>query len=208
MNHDERTDALDREVDQRLRAAFAPPAPATFARAARSAIDGTGASGWPRIWPWAIAAAAVLLVVLFAWQRRSGDTVRHSAHELGAMWAAAYEHAVRDGFGGESCCAPDIDLARLCEERFASKLGLGPAGSVQLLGCYCGDQPTGGCMALLARTNGSPVAVYVLPRDQDPRPELPPGCALEMARRELGPLVLYAVSKSASADTLAEFVVP
>ena len=124
------------------------------------------------------------------------------------MWVAAYENALAQGFSGGSCCTPGVDLTRMCEEKFASRLGVGPAGSVRLLGCYCGDRPTGGCMALLARTGGEPVCVYVLPRQHDPRPRLPDGSPLHLARREMGRLVLYALSKATAPDTLGEFVVP
>jgi hypothetical protein len=78
---------------------------------------------------------------------------------------------------------------------------------VKLVGCYCG-LPTGGCMALLVRTNGDPVCVYVMPCAQDPRPRLPAASTLHLARRELGSLVLYALSTSPADDTLAGFVAP
>lgn len=206
-------DDLDARLDDRLRAAFVPPPAAALAAAARritrsDAPSGTQSGVWRRMLPWVLAAAALLVTIAFAASRPRRGPEGHDGHELGAMWAAAYEHALSEGFGGGSCCAPDVDLAQLCEEKFTSKLGLGPAGSVKLLGCYCGEQPTGGCMALLARTDGDPVAVYVLPCSEDPRPVLPPGSPLHLARREMGPLVLYALSQSVAAETLGEFVVP
>jgi hypothetical protein len=71
-------------------------------------------------------------------------------------------------------------------------------------GCYCG-LPTGGCVAALANTGEGAVGVFVVPRAQDPQPCLPANCALHLARRELGPLVLYAVSRSPQAGPLAQF---
>jgi hypothetical protein len=44
-----------------------------------------------------------------------------------------------------------------------------------------------------------------LPRDRDPRPRLPANCAFELARRELGPVVLYALSRREAERSLAPF---
>ncbi|MBL9077434.1 MAG: hypothetical protein JNL08_08025 [Planctomycetes bacterium] len=200
------TDPLaDHDVDGALRRAFAPPPAADFAAiAARAAA----AAPMRRPWPWLVSAAAVLLLAVAWWWRPAARGTGEPVGEtLGAMWIAAYEHAVADGFGGGSCCEPDLDLRQACEQRFAAQLDLEPA-SVRLLGCYCGPLPTGRCMALLARTDDTPVCVYVLPRAEDPRPRLPADSRFELARRELGEFVLYALSPSASAATLAEFVVP
>lgn len=206
MTTDERDD-LDRDLDARLRAAFVPPPASTFAAAARGAIDGSAPRGRTRVWPWLAAIAAALALVALLLQRPRRGPEGHGAAELGAMWVAAYEHALDEGFAGTSCCMPDIDLAKMCEERFAARLGVAP-GSMKLLGCYCGKEPIGGCMALLASSGGEPVAVYVLPCGDDPRPRLPEGSPLHLARREVGPLVLYALSRSAAAATLEDFVVP
>jgi len=45
----------------------------------------------------------------------------------------------------------------------------------------------------------------IVPRAQDPQPCLPPGCRLQLARRELGPMVLYAIARTAPAHSLQEF---
>ena len=192
---------LDDRLDAELRAAFAPPPAAEFAAMA-TRVAGPA----PRRWPWLLAAAAALLVVALWSLRESPPSASPRGHEVGAMWLAAFEHALADGFAGGSCCEPDLDLGRECEARFAARLDLLPS-AVRLLGCYCG-LPTGGCMAVLARTNDTPVCVYVLPRSEDPRPQLPAGCRFDLARREVGDLVLYAISESVSAATLAEFVAP
>ncbi|MBL8747862.1 MAG: hypothetical protein JNK78_01785 [Planctomycetes bacterium] len=208
MNTDERDDLdRDRDLDARLRAAFVPPPATVSAAAARTAVEGTAPRERPRVWPWLVVLAAALAVVALFLQRPRRGTEGHGGGELGAMWVAAYEHALDEGFAGASCCTPDVDLAKLCEEKFATRLGVA-AGSVRLLGCYCGKEPVGGCMALLARSGGEPVAVYVLPCRDDPRPRLPEGSPLHLARREVGPLVLYALSRSAAAATLEDFVVP
>lgn len=212
MNTDELEPVREHAVDAVLRAAFTPPPAATFTAVARAAVDAAPErTGQRPRWPW-LAAVAAMLVVALLLAVRPAQPVRgpegHDGAELGAMWVAAYENALAQGFAGGGCCTPGVDLARTCEEKFASRLGLGPAGSVRLLGCYCGDRPTGGCMVLLARTAGEPVCVYVLPRQHDPHPRLPEGSTLRLARREMGRLVLYALSKPTASDTLGEFVVP
>lgn len=191
----------DARLDSELRTAFAAPPAATFA-----AIAARVAAPRPQRWPWLLAAALLALTVTLWLTRLDRSARQPDGRALGAMWVAAYEHALADGFAGGSCCEPGIDLRQACEQRFAAQLDLAPS-AVRLLGCYCG-LPTGGCMALLARTNDTPVCVYVLPRETDPRPSLPAGSRFELARREVGELVLYAISESVSAATLAEFVAP
>lgn len=194
----------DDEIDARLRAAFVPPSASMFADRARA----VAVPRQPRtMWPWLLAAAALLVSLALLLPRPRRGPEGHDAHELGAIWAAAYEHALVNGFSGGSCCMPGLDLGKACEEKFAVKLGLLDAADVKLLGCYCGLS-TGGCMALLARTNGDPVCVYVVPCAQDPKPQLPAGSKLQLARREMGSLVLYALSASVAADTLTGFVGP
>ncbi len=198
------TDPHDDRLDERLRAAFAPPSANVFATQARTAA---APSARRTMWPWLLAAAALIVTIAFAIARPRRGPEGHDAQQLGALWAAAYEHAVAQGFSGGSCCMPGLDLGKACQEKFAMKLGLGDQSSVKLLGCYCGLS-TGGCMALLARTNGDPVCVYVVPCTQDPRPRLPAGSTLHLARREMGSVVLYALSAAPAPDTLAGFVGP
>jgi hypothetical protein len=194
----------DDQLDARLRGAFAPPPASTFAAQARAvAAPHHGV----RKWPWLLAAAAAVVTIVLAITRPVRGPEGHDANELGAMWAAAFADARENGFSGGSCCVPGLDLAKACEEKFAVKLGLGDGAPVKLVGCYCG-LPTGGCMALIALTNGDPVCVYVVPCGQDPKPRLPADSTLHLARRELGSLVLYALSESPAAETLAGFVAP
>jgi len=205
------TDELDDDrLDAELRKAFAPPVAATFAEQARVAIAAPPVVRAVPRRPWflLVAAAAVIAAALLFFERAPRGPEGHDRHELGRMWAVAYEHALADGFGQGACCTPDVDLAKVCEERFATRLGLGAASRVKLLGCYCGSEPVGGCMALLARSNGEPIAVYVLPCDRDPRPTLPADSALHLERREVGRLVLYALSKTPMPRALDDFVAP
>ena len=111
------------------------------------------------------------------------------------------------GFDCESCCEPDIDLPAASLAAYRTRLELARDGDVSLFGCYCG-LPTGGSMALLAAAGGTPTCVYVVPRRNDPRVELPAGCSLHLARREVGDLVLYALSQRPGEAALAQFVVP
>lgn len=191
MNENE----LDRRLDERLRAAFAPPPDEAFAAAAARVVPRPA----PRpFWPWLLAAAALLLVGILLWERPRRGPEGHDGEQLGALWAAAYEDAVARGFEGGrgmgmgmgmGCCEPGFDLGASCQQRFAKRLELHGAGGLQLVGGYSGLS-TGGCMAMLARHGGAPVCVCVVRAEQDPRVELPAGSSLHLARRELDGLVL------------------
>lgn len=193
---------VDDRLNAQLRGAFAPPQQQVFEEAARLAV-----APRPSRWPWLLAAAALVVAVALAVSRPRRGPEGHDGQQLGAMWAAAYAHAVDNGFAGGSCCDEGLDLRAACEAQFSMALDVAAAGPVKVLGCYCG-LPTGGCLAVLARTNGAPVCVYVLPRNHDPRPQLPADSGLDLARREIGGVVLYAVSQAAAAETLTSFVSP
>lgn len=196
---------LDRRLDDTLRAVFAPPVDGTFAAfAARAA----GKRRRAPFWPWLVAAAAMLVVgvLLATWPRTRGPE-GHSGKELGAMWAAAYHDAVAQGFGGVGCCKMGLDLRTACKERFSCGLDVASGSEMALLGTYSG-RPTGGAMTLLASMAGAPVCVCVVPQKRDPRVTLPQDSGLHLARREVGDLVLYAVSKAPGSDALASFVLP
>ena len=195
------TDPLDEALDARLRTAFAPPSSAQFAAQARAVVRAPA----PRVmWPWLLAAAALMLTIGLFVLRPARGPEGHDGAELGAMWVAAYEHAETSGFGSASCCDPAQDFGVACEQRFAVRIGLGGDSDVTLRGCYCG-LPTGGCVAVLADTKQGPVGVFVVARGQDPKPCLPAGSTLHLARRELGPLVIYAVSRSQQLPSLEQF---
>ncbi|MBL8753098.1 MAG: hypothetical protein JNK15_07330 [Planctomycetes bacterium] len=195
-------DSFDDDLDAKLRAVFVPP-PASELTAMAQRV---AAAPPPSAWRWYLAAAAVLLVagLVFAWPRGARGPEGHDGAELGALFVAAYEHAARNGFGSGSCCSGDSDLAAVCEQKFAVKLGFAGKDGCAVHGCYCG-LPTGGAVAVLAQVGGDPVGVFVVPRARDPRPCLPKDCPLHLSRRELGPLVLYALSSQAKAAPLDQF---
>lgn len=200
-------DDLEAGLDTRLRHAFDPPPAAAFAEQAARVVDRPAARP---LWPWVMAAAALLLVgfLLFDRPARRGPE-GHDGRELGAMWAAAFADAVERGFsgGGGGCCEAGFDLSSACQERFAERLEVASAGGVAVVGGYCGLS-TGGCMTVLAKHGAEPLCVCIVRREHDPHVELPAGSALHLARREVDDLVLYALSKSPPAAALEQFVVP
>jgi hypothetical protein len=200
--NDPADDVLDAQLDRQLRAAFAPPPADALTQRVHAAIAPRARA--PRRWPWlagvATAAAAVVLALLLARPARGPEG--HDGAQLGAMFAAAYEHAVANVGRGAACCDPHSDFGAACAQRFAVRLEVG--GGLEVQGCYCG-LPTGGCVALLARADRGLVGVFALPRAQDPRPRLPHGSPLHLSRRELGDVVLYCVCREPSPQTLASF---
>jgi hypothetical protein len=178
-----------------LREAFAPPIEFDAKAVARAATR--SAPPADRRWPWLLAAAALLVTLAIAVWPRSAPSIVTDGERLGSMWAAAYEHAV-DNVAPKAdqpsmCCDPTQDFGAACERRFAVRLTIDGEDLV-IRGCYCG-LPTGGCIAAMAETRDGPIGVFVVGRNDDPRPRLPPQAALQLVRRELGPLVLYAVAR-------------
>lgn len=198
---------FDRRLDAALRQAFAPPSDAALAELAAQA---TAVRRPPR-WPWLVAAAALLVVAItfLAWPRPRGPE-GHDGAQLGALWAAAYTDAVGQGFhqgSGTGCCNVGLDLPTTCRQQFSCALDVAKGSDLNLLGTYQG-QPTGGGMTLLATVGTAPVCVCIVPKAKDPRVKLPRDSGLHLQRRELGEVVLYAVSKQPVEDALAGFVVP
>lgn len=188
-------DPTDARLDAELRRAFAPPAAGELASVARAVTR-------PRVAPWlapVLMAAAALFVALGVFLLARAERVTgpegHDAEQLGAMWAAAYDRAVAEGTGApDSCCDPKLDFCACCEELFSVRLELAEGtAELRLRGGYRG-LPTGGCAAALLDTPNGPVGVFAVPRAHDPGPCLPQGSTLQLARRELGPIVLYAVA--------------
>jgi hypothetical protein len=196
---------LDRQLDESLRAAFVPPSVDVMAAVARDAMHTPRPV---RRWPWFVAAAALLVVTLFLVARpQLRGPEGHDGQQLGAMWAAAYDDAVAQGFGGVGCCQMGVDVRKACHERFSCGLDLARDSHVSVLGSYSG-LPTGGSMTLLTNASGAPVCVCVVPAKNDPRVELPVASNLHLARRELGDLVLYSLSRSPTTAALDAFVLP
>ena len=185
----------DHALDRCLREAFTPPTDFDAAAVAQAATRSAPHS--ERRWPWLLAAAALLVTLAIAVWPRSASPIVTDGERLGSMWAAAYQHAI-DNVAAEAdkpsmCCDPTQDFGAACERRFAVRLTIDGEDLV-VRGCYSG-LPTGGCIAAMAETRDGPIGVFVVGRDDDPRPWLPPQAALQLVRRELGPLVLYAVAR-------------
>ena len=194
MNRDD----LDHRLDAELQAAFGPPPAEAFARLGTAVV--ASATRRPR-WPWLLAVAAMLIVGLVAWSRPAPTP---DGRQLGALWAAAFEHARSAGFRGGSCCGGPVDLAALCGDCCGAPLRLTTPTTVELHGTYTGLS-TGGCTAVLADHGGTDVCICVVPATRDTAVELPAGSRLHLARRELGEVVLYALSTSPPDATLAQF---
>ena len=196
MNND-----ADDLIDAHLRQAFAPPPEQHYVEVARGVTRPVR-----RIWPWllAVAAAMLLFAVLYEGRGNVRGPEGHDARSLGAMWVAAYDHAIETGFGVGGCCEPSLDLSAKCHEVCGQSLSFHGEGDVRLLGCYCG-LPTGGCLGLLLQVRGQPVSVFVMPRDRDPRPVLGSRSGLALQRRELGPLVLYSIADEKRDEVLLGF---
>lgn len=185
-------DPTDDLIDEQLRQAFAPPPAEHYAEVASGVSRPVRA-----LWPWLAAAAAALLVIAMIWDGR-GRTIAgpegHDGAQLSAMWVAAYEHAIDTGFGVGGCCEASLDLQAKCREVCGAALSFGGNEDLELLGCYCGSKPTGGCLGLLLQVDGEPVSVFVVPGDSDPKPVLDPESDLTLQRRELGSVVLYSLA--------------
>lgn len=193
----------DPRLDDRLRAAFAPPPDAAFRAVATRAVAAARPRPW---WPWLVAAAAALLAVVLLLDRPRRGPQGHDGAELGRVWVTAYADAQRQGFT-QSCCDPTFDLPSRCRQRFATALEVAASSGVDVIGCYCSG-PDGGSLILLTRRDGNPGCVCVLPSDSDPGVVLPEGSGLQLARREVGPLVLYALGPTADEVALRQFAVP
>ncbi|HEB52613.1 MAG TPA: hypothetical protein ENI87_05075 [bacterium] len=213
MSHDD----LDRHLDEQLRAAFAPPSPDRLAALVREAAEPPRRSLPVPILLLGAAAALLLAFAIGRWSAPSAAVSSSSAgpaaasgEELGAMWVAAYEDAVERGFvncGGGGCAMEGFDLAGACRQRFSAPLQVAADAEVEVVGAYDG-LPTGGYMTLLTESKNRPVCVFVLPRSEDPKVELPPGKPFHLARRAVGDLVLYALSEVPGEQALGEFIAP
>ena len=197
------TDDSDQTIDDALRAAFRPPDASRFrelAEAAQGASAPTISPARPRrLGPWLAAAAAAILAALWLLDHRPLGPQGHDGKELGALWAAAYEHAVASGFGSMGCCQTPFDVTSKCEEICGVPLQFDDDEDIALLGCYSGLS-TGGCLGLLLEVSGAPVAVFVVPVDSDPIPALSHE-NLQINRRQLGDLAIYAISQRRTVDT-------
>lgn len=201
----------DRRIDEQLRAAFAPMPAARLADIARAGI----APARPRVqWLTWLLATAALCMLTFVLAKREGvpaADVVHGDAVLGAMWAAAYEDATGRGLpnccGGGGCGMNGFDLGAACRQRFEAPLEVSNGGDLRLLGAYDG-LPTGSCMALVAESGQVPMCVFVMRREHDRGVVLPAEKVLTLARRELGDLVVYGVSRVPVRAALDGFVVP
>tara|TARA_R110002094_G_scaffold87907_2_gene91371 strand:+ start:110 stop:721 length:612 start_codon:yes stop_codon:yes gene_type:complete len=203
MNQD---DELDSRLDEQLRAAFAPPPRERIREIAASVVSPVVVRpSWP-VW---LLATAALCMLTWVFARSADHAPRAGDAPLGSMWVAAYEDAVERGLANccPGGCGGGFDFAQACRQRFEARLEIAADAAVELVGAYEG-LPTGGCMTLLAAADGEPVCVFVLPRAEDRRVELPADKSLHLSRRELGDLILYALSGSPGQNALGSFIAP
>ncbi len=195
-------DAVDSNVDLPMSMGCAPKA--------------TG-SGWWR--SAAFAAAAVLLIsvwfLVLPAQRTSpakneplaAASCTNDAELLG-RWVDAYHQAVGAGFKLPSCCdVEDCNLSAHCRTAFQTAVDVAEAAALDLCGSSC-DESAGGAVSLLARYDGQPICLFVLPRRD--APELPATFdrGLHMFREDFGPLAVFEVSKDPVARVLPLVFVP
>lgn len=198
-------DDLNEQIDAQLRAAFAPPPQRRLAAIAAAATPAVAAPTG-RALPWLLAAAVGMLAAVLAFD--AFDRVRspgaYRPAELGAVFAAAYDRGVASGWDAGRCCEVPVDLGARCQEQCGQGLSFAGREGVELRGCYCGV-PTGGCVGLMLRAEGTPVSAFVLRADEDPGVSLEGRDDVALARRQVGDLVVYSLGAAGHAAVLASF---
>lgn len=223
--------ALQRRIDAEIRAALAPPAPASLPvadalaatvpfqrpRAAslptpRSAQQPAQRSVLARIRPWALAAGLALAAVgayVVAQRQAAGDVKYVEPADL-------YARLKSTGFTPEFVCTTDAEFAGAVQARLGTPLALAPEGraGVQLVGWAYGNTYEGrivgpDTLVLMTRLDGThDVLVLMDKAASDRRLAVPPGSGLSLFRRQVGPIVLYELTPLDKPRLLDVFVRP
>ena len=197
------TDREDNLIDDELRRAFTPPPAQRFAAMAQQASDDV--RSWRRWWLAPLLAAAAVLAIAWSTDFWRADRMPDNPRDAGAMLVAAFDDAVNNGFGAGGCCTEATNFASQCKQLCGRALSFAAvADDVEMLGCYCGRELPG-CIGLLLQVRGDPVAVFVMPKDEDPKPVLAERDDLLLERRELGPIVLYSIAFDRRSEALSSF---
>lgn len=200
-------DDFDARLDGALRARFGGPALETVVAATATAAARREAR---RTLVLGSAATLIFGLALGFGAARLADGVPHAgepAADVPNRWIAAYAHALASDACGENCCAADADLARECAREFGRGLAFADGAAVQSCARFCGER-VGGCVVFMARAGGERRAVFVCPREADPRPEPGSFPGLTLHRRELGELVAYELSRRPEAGVLPHLIAP
>lgn len=177
----------DAQIDAALRRLFEPPP--VDAMVERVAARRPAARH--RVWPW-VALAAAALIAFLAWPESPQSAERVADARLVGLWVDTYRDAVAAGFDAGDCCDGSSDLRAQCEARFAAALEIAGGADLRVCGAYCG-RPAGGAIAMLVRSGGAPVCLFVLPRDRAPQLERTRHGDVSIHRREIGQLVAFEV---------------
>lgn len=181
---------LERTIDDRLRAMFAPPAPATLEPLASG---GSAPMPVPRSWVrLALGLAAVL--ALAAGVHFSGIL---GPAPGGTKADAVLARFVRTGFEPAWVCKDDAEFIQYTRDTFGQAFTVAPSADVQVVGWdYCSGVLGDEAGVLLVKLGDDEKAILVVDKRANDRPvEVEPASGLTVHRRKVGSAVLYEVSK-------------
>jgi len=206
--------AVQGRVDAALRRKFAAPAPPNVRAWLKQAAAGgaarpRGAFGrllTIRKLAWA---AGIILAVgggLYLRQRLAQplEPDRYAFRDLEAV----YRDEIRSGFKPAWVCENDQQFAASVWQSFGQPLLLRAAPGVEAVGWSYSNSISPRTMQLLARTDGTPVVVFVDSASNDRGQSLPSRSGLHLYHRTVGHLVLYELTPLCEPRVMDLFYVP